>query len=185
LKKQYYYLVSSLPALVFGQKPPVKFSQVTTYCQTYLDPNDFIILEKIISRDADVARLSRFYHEWILWDQGLTKEIAAFRAYKMNSKENGQPFALPGRHSIYIGLLGQLFSAAHPFQAEMMLAEARWKHLDEMEFSCYFDFEKIVSFVLKLQIMERIELFNQIEGGHQLDVVLNAVLKASKRVAST
>jgi hypothetical protein len=185
VKKQYYFFVSSLPTLVFGRKPPVDFSLVAQYCKTYLDTTDLIILNKIISGDADADRLSRFYYDWRMWDQGLSKELAALRAHKINCKENGRPFALPGRHPEYQGLLTRLFSVAHPLEAEMMLAKARWKHLDEMEFGCYFNFEKIISYVLKLQIMERLESFDQIEGGHRLDTALNAILKTAKPFAST
>lgn len=70
-------------------------------------------------------------------------------------------------------LAEEAFNANSPLMAEEILNKARWRYLDELEFGHYFDIERLVIFFIKLQILERISLFDTEKGRDALDAVVS------------
>jgi len=174
VNRQYYYLISFLPALVFGTKTPLSFESFRQTCETHLSPKDNEILKKITANENNNAGLNRFYDEWHRWDLAIKKELGGLRAAKMSPDNESRSFqSSPDRDTREI--IYPILSANNPLEAEILLERARWKHLDEMELGIYFDFEKIISYALKLKIMERLESFDPVEGGIRFQETLDAL----------
>jgi hypothetical protein len=53
---------------------------------------------------------------------------------------------------------------ASPLDAEKALDETRWKALDELATGHYFDLDFLISYALKLRILERWEKIQGAEG---------------------
>jgi hypothetical protein len=174
MNQQYYYLISLLPALVFGNKTPLSSDTFLQTCATHLNPKDDEILQKITTDGNNHAALNRFYDEWNLWDHALKKELGNVRAKKISPGGESRSFQ-PRTDKETQEMIHQILSAKNPLEAEVILSRARWKHLDEMEFGIYFDFEKIISYALKLKIMERLESFDPVKGGIKFKETLDAI----------
>ncbi|MFH0728557.1 MAG: DUF2764 family protein [Pseudomonadota bacterium] len=175
VNRQYYYLISLLPTLVFGNKSPISFETFMQYCETHLNPKDNEILHKITTNGNNHAVYNRFYDEWNLWDHEFKKELGHARAARI-SPGGENPSFQPRTDKQTQEMIHQILSAKNPLETEMILARIRWKHIDEMEFGYYFDFEKIVAYALKLKIMARIESFEPVKGGIKFKETLDAIL---------
>lgn len=174
MNRQYYYLISLLPALVFGTKTPLSSETFRQTCESHLNPKDNEILKQITTDGNHHATLNRFYDEWNRWDLELKKELGALRAAKLSPGGESRSFQSRSERETR-ETIHQIVSANHPLEAEMLLERARWKHLDEMELGIYFDFEKIISYALKLKIMERLESFDPVRGGIRFKETLDAL----------
>jgi hypothetical protein len=193
MKKQYYYLVSVLPSLVFGKKTPLSSVKLKNLCMEHLDPVDYGVFQAVMDdlhgskhkNQQDIQGIHKciheFYDEWKTWDSGLRNELAAMRKAAVSDRKKSLKSSLSfsgafrdalGKDNKYADnqeYSRQIINAADflysdPLNAETVLASIRWNHIDGMEFGHYFDFEKITAYALKLGIMERLESFDQSKG---------------------
>lgn len=164
MNRQYYYLVSILPSLVFGKKLPLDSEKFRQLCTSHLGRSDNESLCQIMMPNPEKKVLHKFFDDWNNWDSELKKELALMRASRISDRNNSQLSHLPRTVNEHNTLINQIMTAKNPLDAEKVLAKARWNQLDNMEFGHYFDFEKIISYALKLKIMERLESFDQIKG---------------------
>jgi hypothetical protein len=184
VNRQYYYLISLLPTLVFGARTPLSSETFRQTCETHLNPKDDEILKKITTNENNNGQLNRFYDKWYRWDHTFKKELGALRAAKMSPGNESRSFQSPSDRDLR-ETIHQILSATHPLEAETLLEKARWKHLDEMELGIYFDFEKIISYALKLKIMERLESFDPVRGGIRFKETLDALCLTAAPEMST
>lgn len=180
VSRQYYYLVSLLPALVFGNKTPISSGTFMQYCRTHLASKDNAVLQKLTAEENNLG-FNRFYDEWYKWDHDLKKELGHVRAAMMSS-ESTRHSPQSGMHKVTGGIIHEILSARTPLEAEVILARVRWEHLDKMEFGYYFDFEKIIAYAMKLKIMERIDLFDPVKGGIRFKETLDTMLSAARQL---
>lgn len=180
MNRQYYYLISILPSLLFEKKAPVDSIQFRQLCADHLNRKDLEAFKGIINGESQDKPLHSFYDEWNIWDRGLKRELAIMRASQISKRDKGLIPPLPQIDNEHHGLINRIMEAKNPLDAEVVLAKARWNHLDKMEFGHYFDFEKIISYALKLKIMERLESFDQIKGGQIFKGLLESIEPDSK-----
>lgn len=181
VSRQYYYLVSLLPALVFGNKTPISSGTFMQYCRTHLAPKDNALLQEFTAEENHLG-FNRFYDEWYMWDHDLKKELGHVRAAIMSPEGNRRWLHPPGTDMVTRDIFHEVLSARTPLEAEVILARVRWEHLDKMEFGYYFDFEKIIAYALKLKIMERLDLFEPVKGGIRFTETLDTMLSAAKQL---
>ena len=64
-----------------------------------------------------------------------------------------------------------------PLQAEEALNLARWGYLDQLEAGHYFDIDKLVVYVLRLQLLERKARFDEQKGREMFDLVYGEITR--------
>ena len=52
----------------------------------------------------------------------------------------------------------------NPLQVEMNLLHFRWKFIEEQEANHYFDLDAVITYYIKLQLLEKLFTFNKTEG---------------------
>ena len=156
--REYYYIVSSLPMLEFGEKPTISYEDFLNSCRTQLSPCDMEIIEK-----ADE------WKEWGRFSIALRNEIAVFRAAKkskdpakyIHGDDNRDPLLIPSAH--------WAVNLDSPLEAERFLDQLRWEKLEELSKGHYFDIDFLVTYALKLQILERWQTINSQDGMQVLE----------------
>lgn len=172
MKKQYYYVISALPTLFLNKELPIRKRDFLSICKENLRTADFEMISSIdffkvepVTSSLDIIR------SFFRWESGLRNELIRLRADSLGLKS--EEFL---RNEIYdhsrMLIAEEAFLADSPLMAEDILNKARWNYLDKLEFSHYFDIEILAIFFIKLQILERISLFDEVKGLEKLNAVV-------------
>ena len=161
----YYYLVSSLPMLRFDDQAPFTSETFLQLCNQHLSHTDYELISEARFRlhGSEVPHhslLAAWYRFWHSTNLLLTQERARKLGLESEHYKTGSTFF----ESDSSDVVRDVLSAEHPLQAETVLLESYWKKLDWMETNHLFDIEFLLVYRLKLQILERKDLFTPLEG---------------------
>ena len=162
IQNYYVYLVSSLPALQLGIKPPFTFERFLEISSQYIPSQDAEVLkESSISGDYDGRKeKNSALGRWRAFDTSLRNEIVKIRAQhkRIDPSKFMREGALDEAGFAHIAMTSHRNPS--PLEAERALDEARWDALDALEFGHYFDLDKLVIYAHKLLILERWDRIN-------------------------
>jgi hypothetical protein len=148
---KYYYLVATLPYLRFGRGALIDKEAFLIECGKWLNQRDTKILlgaslGDIIIRPEDPSIL----RAWKEFDLMLRTELALARSsIKQGRNEKPGPVARV------------VLAEATPLLMERAIARIRWEYLDASEAGNFFDVNFLMLYFLKLQILERLKLFDK------------------------
>jgi hypothetical protein len=172
---QYYiYLISSLPMLGFGIKPPFSYQKFLELCEGKVSDEDMDILKKASLsgeypyKDTRITTLER----WRIFDTALRNELVRIRAGRLQRdpekylRQDG--YADPSVARIAVN------AHRNPaiLEAEKLLDEERWRMLDELCLGHYFDIDFLVIYALKLLMLERWQRIRTADSLQMLEQVL-------------
>jgi hypothetical protein len=181
----YYYLISSLPLLRWGNRPPITSDDFLAQCEGQLS-------ETALADLADVALVPRpagkhlTERQWIAWDGYMRNAIAQARAHHLHLDATGflreETDAFPNDRKE----LEDTFSGENPLERERAIDHLRWRFLDGLEGDHLFDFDRLVIFRLKLLLLEKWDRFDSESGPRNLAELVDAGLRqaAEKRVTT-
>lgn len=156
MSAKYYYLVSSLPYLHIGQKPFISGGRFLKECEASLTDKDKGIIadaniNNLAPKETDPEALSAWKH----FDANLRKRIADIRLLKKQGLNI---------HDKLHGAIKEIFEQGNPLLAEKRLCEIRWAFLECMSLKYNFDINALVIYFLKLQIINRLLVFDKEKG---------------------
>lgn len=158
----YYYLVSSLPYLEFEKEISVSAGDFIFECEKWLGGRDLEILHgvNIDSIGLDVKD-SFVVKEWKEFNKGLKEDLAGVRRSKKSLVGEKVSSAYPaGSVSRY----REIFEENTPLLMEKKMERIRWDFIEWYESWYDFDINRLVLYLLKLQILERLAGFNKEKG---------------------
>ncbi len=91
---------------------------------------------------------------WKSFDSVLRSELEKYRKKRKNKES-----AKPGTE-----LANRVLEKKDPLQREMTLENIRWHELTGMELDYFFDINRLTIYYLKLQIAERVAVFDKEKG---------------------
>ncbi len=157
MPEYYTYLLSSLPVLSFGSKPPFSFDEFIQRCNS-LVPEEEIEIIKAFQFQGGFSvddKGTEVLKRWREFDITLRNELIKVRA----ARKRIDPERYLRHDGHYDAQIIHIASLAlrNPsiFEAEKSLDWERWRLLDELSCGHYFDFESLVIYALKLLILER------------------------------
>lgn len=176
----YVYLISSLPLLQFGIKPPFSWERFLAMCRDLIPERDWKVLElcgrqTLLEERIDHPALKK----WVDFEIGLRNELVKIRAVRKKI----EPAKYLRRDGYSEIALYHLAIHSHRItsliESEKFLDQERWRKLDDLSFGHYFDLEFLIIYCLKLRILWRWENFAQADKEAQLARVLNVSNKYS------
>lgn len=169
----YEYLVASLPMLHFGMKWPFSFERFLEIAQGLIPDEDFKVVEGLSLEWQQPASQHPTLKRWLEFDTALRNEIAKIRALRRHTDAAKY---LRGDISFSDPALIHLVLASHRnpslIEAERILDEARWHLLEELACGHYFDLEFLITYALKLRILERWDRINKADKQELLSLAL-------------
>jgi len=146
---KYYYFVSQLSFLTFGQESYIDREHFLDEAKKWLSDKDFsmisgVSLNDFYSRDGDNEVLAEYKN----FERALREEIASFRK---NESRVGTSFNLN-------------LSEGTPLEIERTLLGLRWKFIESLEAGHFFDLEILILHFLKIQVLERLLTFDKGKG---------------------
>jgi hypothetical protein len=159
MPKHYTYLIASLPALLFGMKPPFSFERFLEKCRPLISEEDFLLLSNLpVTIDEYGKNVSHpIIERWLAFDTTLRNELVKIRAH---SKKIDEAKYLRDGNLIDMAITHAAMSSHRStsiLEAEKILDEARWQALDDLGFGHYFDMDSLILYAYKLKILERWE----------------------------
>ncbi|GHU03373.1 hypothetical protein FACS1894147_07230 [Spirochaetia bacterium] len=173
----YYYLVSQLPSLIYGQVAPLSSSAFRDLARPLLDSGDaalldFCSLDPQPFKAADdgpayaehsIASGSEFIDRWREWERALRLNLARVRSVK-GKREGAAPVEPPLFPADAAAAAARAVAAESPLEAELILDKARWDAIEGLQGINYFDRNTIYAYLLKLLLLERGAAF-EVENG--------------------
>lgn len=147
---KYYYFVSQLPLLIFGQESYIDKERFLDEAKKWLSDKDFstisgVSLNDFYPRDGDNEVLAKYKN----FERALREEIASFR----KNESRG------GLTSLNLNL-----NEGTPLEIERTLLHLRWEFIESLEEGHFFDLEILILHFLKLQALERLLTFDREKG---------------------
>jgi len=151
---KYYYLVASLPYLVFGKKPPITRDAFINECEKWLAQDD---MEALLSASIQYSWIkendTKVLKDWKTFDNELKEELALVRKAK---KEN-EAYKTPEYLKI-------IMDQETPLLMEQAMEKIRWNFIEDRIVKHFFDINFLIYYFLKLKILERLSMFDKDEG---------------------
>lgn len=168
----YTYLISSLPFLSFGAKPPISFERFLSSCTGFVSEAELQILKQLdlssVSEPADNETIK----QWFNFEISLRNELVRMRAAKRHIdpvkylRGQSDPDPLMAHNLLVIT------RNPHPLELEKALDKFRWDFLDGLSFGHFFDFHLLLVYAYKLLILEKWQLINSAESEKLLTEVM-------------
>jgi len=162
------YLISSLPALSYGQIPPITLEEFNNDASKQLSVKQFQTLEQV-----DLRRMKstfKYGDAKAISDMLNDLQIDISEMRKANTQHRGAKLkALPKE-----------VVNANPLEREKLIMYWQWGELDTIEANKPFTFSEVLVYKLKLQILCRLQSFNEKEGAKVLASVVDPNINKKK-----
>jgi len=173
----YYYLISSLPALMADGEPVINLTEFMDQCGEWLSDGEMKELSSlglVPVNAAEAARLSSASLAWNDWETCLRNAIARHRGAAGQDLEASLRYELDCYGEIESGVQ-EAWSQSDPLERERVLYRLRWRFLDDLEGGHNFDFALIVVYKLKLMLREKWVELNTAAGKNNFTATLEQI----------
>ena len=169
--------------LDFDTKPPLTTADFLQDCGRLLSENDAADMRLALSDISRPERVSnRLLKNWIEFNRRFRNEIAWFRAIGANKEPAGYTRGDRYVEPFLVDKVIEASRASDPLAGEKVIDRTRWQKLDELALGHYFDLEFLITYGLKLKILERYEIVNSPKGQEMLKAYLDLELPEFERV---
>jgi len=161
---QYYYLVSSLPMLLFDALPPFTSQKWLEMCHEHVSPDDYQLLSRIGFNNLTIQNNDHpVWQAFASWETALRNELVLQRAQRQNVHPDPFLREAPFYTSV-TDTVKDAFAAGSPLAVEVALDRSRWHFIDELENGTQFDLGRLIAYRLKLLLLERKNRFRPEPG---------------------
>lgn len=171
----YIYLISSLPALSFGAKPPFSFDRFLSSCEGLVSDEDMSLIRSAGDPGSNCAALKNAtLKKLTAFETMLRNELVKIRS----SRKKADPAKyLRGEecpesvHAAHIAI--NAYRKTSLLEAEKALDRERWARLEELAIGRYFDIDILIIYACKLLILERWSKIQSAQTHKMLEEALN------------
>ena len=151
---KYYYVVAQLPLLSYDKEPAIASQQFLEEAEKWLSSKDYTILSnaRYDSTDVGISK-PKLLEKYVEQEFQFRTELAAWRKAQKEGFDY-KPEAFPV----------SLVKDGNPLEIEKAMLKRRWDKISQVEPDHHFDLEFLILYFFKLQILEKISLFNKEKG---------------------
>jgi len=162
----YIYLISSLPTLYFGAKPPFSMEKFFSICDGLIPPQEMEILKSSVRGEGE--------GEYRDFETALRNELVRIRAHRKHL-DAARFLRMDGYADQWISHIAASASRnPSVIDAQKTLDQDRWRVLDELSTGHYFDLELLMIYARKLSILEKWERVRAADANKLLEGVFTA-----------
>ncbi len=148
----YWYLISSLPYLRFGEKPSMSSAAFRAACVGWISQDQLPVIEALLeNREPPAGDASAW------WSREVQLRDAIVRVRAKNRSVDASRFLKPydGFSVTIEKMVADSFVRPDPLEQEMEIDRVRWMLADELATTESFGFAALLAFTIKLRIAER------------------------------
>jgi hypothetical protein len=174
----YYYFAATLPSVNYGDAPSAGSADFREECGNFLSDADMALL-RYCRYDAKMAvetvksTGSDFLDAVMTHERTLVLNLAALRAARLKRPAREEP---PHGADDAEVLAKTAFEMDDPLAAELLIDRARWDMLDELKGLDLFGVNVIYAHLMKLQLLERRQLFDAAKGAVEYRKLYDTIL---------
>jgi hypothetical protein len=161
------YLISSLPALTFGQSPPISLDTFHCEAEEQLSPDNFKTLRELDLRNNTLTEHGKL--------KNFVELIEQQRADLLEIRNAGE-----NERSPEILTLSKSLLKKNPLEREKSIMEWQWDQLTNIDSVESFTLTEVFVYKLKLQILHRLSSFNEEKGMEILKSVIEPPQKTEE-----
>jgi len=151
---KYYYLIAQLPQISFDTGSLFSIRSFLEEAEKWMAARDYRLLRRLRFTEADhQIKGPHVWQEFRKYETVFRRELAVWREWRKQGQEY-KSLVIPTA----------FLKEENPLEAEKKLLELRWQFLDDLEKDHHFDLSFLVIYFIKLQILERLSVFNKEEG---------------------
>ena len=175
----HWYLVSSLPYLRFGEKPPMRREAFLAACAGWLSEEEIAVLRAVLeNRDPADGEIAQCW-----WNSEVQLRDAVVRVRAKNHNTDSARFIQSHKgFSVSIEkMVTDAFTRANPLEQEAELDRARWMLADELALTDPFGFAGILAFAAKVRLAERWAGLDEAAGQAKVEELIEEVLTEGRK----
>ncbi|GMO25697.1 MAG: hypothetical protein Ta2F_01070 [Termitinemataceae bacterium] len=185
-KKSYYFLVSQLPWLQYGEPAPYTPQEFLEQCECALTKNDFEILQyctmDMSVLDEAVHTESHLVNTWIARERTLRYSLTQLRSIKLKRGRHDDHMDVPHDSPRAEAVANAAFAMNNPLKAELMMDKSRWETVDALLGGELFTVNVIFAHMIKLILMQRRVLFKEEEGQAEFDALYASIAQEANKL---
>ncbi len=172
--RAYYYLVASLPMLSFHMgAPPLSHREFLDSCRRLVVPKDFETVKSAeVGRADPIPSVHGFLDAWQRAELGVRNELVRARARRRGSAPEPY-FRTEFIDPIWSERIREVVEEPSPLRAELHYLRLLWGIIDDLESGHPFDTAFLISYSLRLQILERKSQFDVHKGRERLKALIS------------
>jgi len=176
--KDYWYLISSLPTLRIGEKPPMGAEVFRAACMGWLSEEELEIIDAVLENREPI--MTGCVSAW--WNGEVQLRDAIVRVRAKNRNTDASPFIQPhdGFSATIEKMVTDAFTRPDPMEQEMELDRARWSLIEELTVAAPFSFAAILAFAVKVRIAERWAGMDDETGKEKVEELIEASLTGDR-----
>ena len=149
----HWYLVSSLPTLRIGDKPPLGAEAFRAACVGWVADDELAVIDAALENRA--PSMAGCAAAW--WNGEVQLRDAVVRVRAKNRGTDASSFIKPhdGFSATIEKKVTDAFTRPDPLEQEMELDRARWSLVDELAVADAFGFAAVLAFAVQVRIAER------------------------------
>ena len=160
--------------LSFASRPPFSLEEFFAKCKGLIPEIEIELLRNACYKEVSFlnATATGILGKWANFEIGLRNELARARARRKKVdvlKFIRLPDA-PEAHIVHLAMIA--YRSTSILEAEKILDQARWNFLESLSFGHYFDFDFLLVYLLKLQILERWDKVHKADKEHLFNQVV-------------
>lgn len=165
---KYYYIIAQLPTLYFDRESFLTTETFLREAKKWMRLREYRFLSSIDMFDTSLnKRDSRMWREYKKRESLFRDDLAGWRRSRREGKEIKKA-----------GFPVSLVKEGNPLEVEKKLLKYRWEYIEELEKAHHFDLEFLILYFLKLQILQRLSLFEVEKGKERYQNVVTADYRA-------
>ena len=151
---KYYYVVAQLPLLYADKEPTITSDAFLEEAEKWLSSTDYAILSNARYDATDIGiSKPKLLKDYVEQEYTFRTELAAWR----KAQKDGVDYK-PESFNV------SLIKDGNPLQVEKALLQRRWDKISAVEPDHHFDLEFLILYFFKLQILEKLSLYNKEKG---------------------
>jgi hypothetical protein len=170
---KFWFLVSSLPMLRLGEKPPMDAAAFRAACAGHLSGEETGDVDAVLeNREPPAGPASN------LWNGEVQLRDAVVRVRAKNRGTDAGRFLRPNDgFSVSIEkTVTDAFTRPNPLEREMEFDRARWALADELALTDPFGFPGVLAFAAKVRIAERWASMDEKAGQDRVEALVAAAI---------
>lgn len=183
MTSRYYYLIASLPALVFSQPAAMSRVAFMAECGQHLDGADLAEVTALLDGRLDGVR-SDFSRSWLHADRQLRNAVVRARALRLGVDEKKFLQDHEGFRVDAEAAVNEAFSRPNPLERELALDRYRWNLADELCAGDPFALPALLAYAVKLALNEHWRALTLELGRERFEAMVDTVGISAQEVSA-
>jgi hypothetical protein len=165
------FLLSSLPRLELGAEVPFSVEELRRRCEG-IDAVSLSDFDAVVAGTLGSHPFTTDYANVLTEIKNTTAALRASRWEGENVRVSERSYS--GYHVDLHQKIAEAMNIQNPFEREMAIERARWQITEELAGVDYFSEAKVYAYIVKLQINNRIAVFNKEAGNAVVEDFIKA-----------